>query len=294
MPASCCDSKTCTLTVGSVCASGPCCTGCQHAQKGKECRSASGEGDLPEYYNGSSASCPANLFVQDGHPCGEVQWLCVSSTTQCQDTFGEGSTFGPPECYNQINTETDEAGDCGSSASEYTKCKPKDLKCGKLICEYTIEPIINIPNASVTYINVSGHRCVALEFPCNDKDSTKMWVRDGTVCDSNKACRNKECVDVGFLGYDYTAEKCNSHGVCNNKKHCHCNPTYLPPNCQHAQDAWPGGSIDNLPNLSFLLIPFLGVLTFILLKVYCEWKNRRTEEEDTSDEQLGSESESKV
>lgn len=33
-------------------------------------------------------------FVQDGHPCGENQWLCVSgicvsSTTQCPDTFGE-------------------------------------------------------------------------------------------------------------------------------------------------------------------------------------------------------------
>ncbi|KAI5248705.1 Disintegrin And Metalloproteinase Domain-Containing Protein 2 [Manis pentadactyla] len=125
----------------------------------------------------------------------------------------------------------------------------RDLKCGKLICEYTSERIINIPNASATYINVSGHRCVALEFPHNDKDSTKMWVRDGTVSDSNTACRNKECVDVGFLGYDCTAEKCNSPGICNNKKHCHCNPTYLPPNCQLAQDAWPGGSIDsgNIP-----------------------------------------------
>ena len=33
--------------------------------------------------------------------------------------------------------------------------------------------------------------------------------------------------------------------VCNNKKHCHCNPTYLPPNCEYSVPGWEGGSIDS-------------------------------------------------
>lgn len=33
--------------------------------------------------------------------------------------------------------------------------------------------------------------------------------------------------------------------VCNNKKHCHCNPTYLPPDCANTRDDWPGGSVDS-------------------------------------------------
>ena len=33
--------------------------------------------------------------------------------------------------------------------------------------------------------------------------------------------------------------------VCNNKKHCHCNPTYLPPNCEYSAPGWEGGSIDS-------------------------------------------------
>jgi len=33
--------------------------------------------------------------------------------------------------------------------------------------------------------------------------------------------------------------------VCNNKKNCHCNPSYLPPNCEHSAPGWEGGSIDS-------------------------------------------------
>ncbi|CAK7296186.1 Disintegrin and metalloproteinase domain-containing protein 2 [Vulpes lagopus] len=121
----------------------------------------------------------------------------------------------------------------------------RDLPCGKLICEYRGEEIINIPNATAIYAKINGRLCVAVDFPHDFTDGNKMWVKEGTVCGLNKVCKNHECVDAGYLDYDCTPGKCNERGICNNRKNCHCNPSYLPPNCQNTDDAWIGGSVDS-------------------------------------------------
>lgn len=59
------------------------------------CRPSFDECDLPEYCNGTSASCPENHFIQTGHPCGPNQWVCIDGVCmngdkQCMDTFGGG------------------------------------------------------------------------------------------------------------------------------------------------------------------------------------------------------------
>ncbi|XP_008589795.1 PREDICTED: disintegrin and metalloproteinase domain-containing protein 2-like, partial [Galeopterus variegatus] len=89
----CCNSATCTFTDGSNCDEGPCCSNCVFSSKGTECRPAINDCDLPEYCNGSSAQCQSDFFVQNGHACGNDQWLCVdkecrSGKQQCVDTFG--------------------------------------------------------------------------------------------------------------------------------------------------------------------------------------------------------------
>ncbi|XP_038308622.1 disintegrin and metalloproteinase domain-containing protein 2 isoform X27 [Canis lupus familiaris] len=307
----CCNPATCTLKVGSICDTGACCKNCQYSAKGEICRISTDECDLPEYCNGSSATCQDNFFVQNGHPCGENQWVClngscISGLRQCIAVFGQDADFGPEECYAYLNTKADISGNCGSGASGYIRCKTKDLPCGKLICEYRGEEIINIPNATAIYTKINGRLCVALDFPHDFIDGNKMWVKEGTVCGLNKVCKNQECVDAGYLDYDCTPRKCNERGICNNKKNCHCNPSYLPPNCQNIDDAWIGGSVDSgnfppqLAQLSserryienvyhgkstkwpfFLLIPFLiilSVLIIILVKVYFQRKKWRTEE----------------
>ncbi|XP_004441239.1 PREDICTED: disintegrin and metalloproteinase domain-containing protein 2 [Ceratotherium simum simum] len=326
-PHLCCEASTCRLSRGSDCADGLCCSQCNFMAKGEECRTSFGECDLTEYCNGSSASCQDDLYVQNGHPCGENQWICldgkcVSGTNQCVDILGEGADFGPEECFTYLNSKADQSGNCGSGPSGYTQCQSKDLPCGKLICKYENELIINIPNATAIYSNINGHICVALEFPHDYTESPKMWVKTGTVCGENKVCKNKECVDAGYLNYDCTPGKCSNHGTCNNKKNCHCNPTFLPPNCESVDESWPGGSVDSgnyppgpralIPPYErrfienayhpkatrwpfFLLIPFcivLCVLIVALVKVYFQRKKWRTEEY-TSDEQFESESEPK-
>uniref|UniRef100_A0A8C0DQ86 Disintegrin and metalloproteinase domain-containing protein 2 n=1 Tax=Balaenoptera musculus TaxID=9771 RepID=A0A8C0DQ86_BALMU len=293
LPDSCCNQATCRLNVGSACATGPCCDACAFIAKGQVCRVSTDECDLSEYCNGTSAACQEDLYVQDGHPCAENQWVCVNGRCmngikQCSEIFGEGSGFGTQECFDQLNSKTDPSGNCGSTASGYTQCNP------------------------------NGHTCVGLEYAYDDKDSGNMWVKDGTVCGLNKVCKNKKCVDSSVLNYDCTPEKCHNQGLCNNKRHCHCNPTYLPPNCQVSLESWEGGSIDSgnfppsarptrLPDRRyienfyyskpmrwpfFLLIPFfiiLCVLIATLVKVYFQRKKWRTEDY-TSDEQLESES----
>ncbi|KAM5264105.1 disintegrin and metalloproteinase domain-containing protein 2-like [Ctenodactylus gundi] len=89
----CCDFITCKLKTDAECDSGPCCNNCKFKEKGNECRASQGECDLVEYCNGTSASCPEDVFVINGHPCGNEEWLCINGTCQsgadqCRIVFG--------------------------------------------------------------------------------------------------------------------------------------------------------------------------------------------------------------
>ncbi|KAM9622476.1 disintegrin and metalloproteinase domain-containing protein 2 [Trichechus inunguis] len=219
-------------------------------EKGAICRPNMDECDLNEYCNGTSAACQENFFVQNGHPCGGNQWICLEGKCmdgmkQCSSIFGEGTGFGSKDCFAEINSRNDQSGNCGSSSRGYKACKPKDLQCGKLICEYKKDTVLKIHEATTLYTNIKGHTCVSLEYPHTHTNSQVMWVEDGTVCGQNKVCRNKECVDSSYLNYDCTPQKCHNQGVCNNKKNCHCNPTYLPPDCRSVDESWLGGSVNS-------------------------------------------------
>ncbi|XP_054576286.1 disintegrin and metalloproteinase domain-containing protein 2 isoform X2 [Eptesicus fuscus] len=307
----CCDSTTCALKTGFECLIGLCCNKCKFSPKGTSCRSTLRECDLTEYCNGTSAECQEDFYVQDGHPCEQDKWLCLN---------GSSLPMAPSECFKYLNSMTDRSGNCGADASGFKKCDPNDVMCGKLICKHEGENILEVPQAIIIYANINGNICVSLEYKYDHADSHKMWVKDGTICGTNKICRQQKCID-NDLGYDCTAQKCNNHGVCNNKKNCHCNPTYLPPNCQDEKEAFPGGSIDsgNFPVARsqglnrdrlyvenvypskpsrwpfFLLIPFCVILCIMivtLVKVYFQRKKWKTEDY-TSDEELESESEPK-
>ncbi|XP_020138330.2 disintegrin and metalloproteinase domain-containing protein 2 isoform X1 [Microcebus murinus] len=323
--AQCCNSETCQFAAGANCAEGPCCENCRYKGKSEVCRSPLDECDLAEYCNGSSAECQQDIFVQNGHPCEGNRWICmngecVSGSVQCKKTFNDAAEFGTEACFRELNTKGDQSGNCGSGPQGYTKCEAKDLQCGKLICRYDSTEIFREKTTTIIYVTIDDDRCIALEYPHDDAQSAIMWVKDGTVCAANKVCNNKVCVDSSFLDYDCTAQKCSNHGVCNNKKNCHCNAGFLPPNCQTEDASWPGGSVDsgNYPPAAapsvregryiesgyhqkptrwpfFLLIPFfiiLCVLIAMLVKVRYQRKKWKTEDY-ASDEQLEHEDESK-
>lgn len=64
----------------------------------------------------------------------------------------------------------------------------RDRLCGKLICKYEKEYIIEIPDATIIYSNINGQICVSVEYSPTYMNNSKMWIKDGTVCGENKVC----------------------------------------------------------------------------------------------------------
>nr|XP_047903266.1 disintegrin and metalloproteinase domain-containing protein 2-like isoform X4 [Anser cygnoides] len=91
----CCTSQ-CKLKPGVKCSSGRCCENCQFKAKNSLCRPpADVQCDLAEYCNGSSASCPPDFYVQDGHDCEHgtgycYKGRCQSADLQCRRLYGTG------------------------------------------------------------------------------------------------------------------------------------------------------------------------------------------------------------
>ncbi|NWT03756.1 ADA15 protein, partial [Mionectes macconnelli] len=120
----CCNSTSCELMPGAVCASGDaCCQDCQVRGDGRPrplpvvrgslfdcapplqlrraghlCREPLGECDLPEFCDGVSPHCPPDTFLQDGQPCASGRARCYSGACatyegQCQQLLGTGMAW---------------------------------------------------------------------------------------------------------------------------------------------------------------------------------------------------------
>lgn len=84
----------------------PFCLLCQFKKQNSLCRPpADTQCDLAEFCNGSSASCPPDLYVQDGHDCERgtgycYRGRCQSAELQCQRLYGKGSGGCRDSCEN--------------------------------------------------------------------------------------------------------------------------------------------------------------------------------------------------
>lgn len=228
----CCDPATCRLTFGSQCAHGQCCENCQFRSAGSVCRKASGECDLPEYCTGASDQCPDDSFVMNGKPCYDLgpgychNGHCPTHQQHCWRLFGRGAKVAHDACFD-LNSQGQEGANCGSSSHRYTPCTSSNLKCGSIFCEDGGD-------------SITGKRAVfTVRFliKCNiavddDKSRNIDMVPNGTKCGTNKVCLDYKCQDLSVYGTtDDCNNKCSSHGVCNHKQECHCDPGWAPPHC---------------------------------------------------------------
>ncbi|XP_015269667.1 PREDICTED: disintegrin and metalloproteinase domain-containing protein 2-like [Gekko japonicus] len=207
--------------------------------------------DFPEYCNGSSASCPSDIYVQNGHTCGGNTGFCYaggcqSADLRCQELFGPRARSAPLACYEEINRQADRFGHCGTDPSEgYKTCSDQDFRCGKLICLYPS----NVPFAKlkvpVLYTPVRNIICASLDMKQSETSLDPLLLKDGTKCGPSKVCINQVCENYEILKYDCNPkEKCSGHGICNSKKNCHCDPGWAPPDCKKKGSRF-GGSIDS-------------------------------------------------
>ncbi|KAM6294658.1 disintegrin and metalloproteinase domain-containing protein 2-like [Aegotheles albertisi] len=247
-----CCTPECNFKPGVECSSGLCCENCQFKQKNSPCRPpADTQCDLPEFCNGSSASCPPDLYVQDGHGCERgtgycYKGRCQSPDLQCQALCGKGAKNAPLACYEEINSHQDRFGHCGNHPKDgYQPCSWPNLGCGKLVCTYPSRIPFTSIKVGIIYAQVQGHLCVSFDFMQGPTLLDPLLVKEGTKCGPGKVCMNGMCQPDSVLKYDCNVqEKCHGHGVCNNRKNCHCEPGWSPPWCE-TRGSSVGGSIDS-------------------------------------------------
>ncbi|XP_072004916.1 disintegrin and metalloproteinase domain-containing protein 21-like isoform X2 [Engystomops pustulosus] len=253
----CCNHLTCKLKENATCSSGPCCHKCKLLAKGKVCRPPSTECDLAEYCDGNASSCPTDVYQQDGSPCNDGRSVCYKKNCydynkHCQKLFGKDASVAPLSCFQTINTAGDRFGNCGKDGSSLDM-DIQDVMCGQIQCIIVNKGLPHHVLTSYIMTPVGDVLCWGLHF---HKGAYKHGaVPDGALCDKEKICLDKKCVDFSKLEYDCDAKRtCAGKGVCNNKKNCHCNKEWAPPYCNRSGY---GGSIDSGPLTNNSFVKFI-------------------------------------
>ncbi|XP_066445500.1 disintegrin and metalloproteinase domain-containing protein 9-like [Eleutherodactylus coqui] len=242
----CCNPVICKLKENATCSSGPCCLECKFRAAGTACRFPSTECDLAEYCNGTSSSCPTDVYHQDGSPCNDGQSVCYEKncydySEHCKRLFGEGANVAPLSCFQALNTAGDRFGNCGIDG-EFLQCDIQDVMCGQIQCWNVSRNFPPHERTSYVTTPIGDVLCWGLD---HKGSGDEIAVPDGALCGKGKICLDRKCVDFSLLKYDCdTKKKCSGKGVCNDRKNCHCDMKWAPPYCNSSGY---GGSVDSGP-----------------------------------------------
>uniref|UniRef100_A0AAQ5XMU3 ADAM metallopeptidase domain 22 n=1 Tax=Amphiprion ocellaris TaxID=80972 RepID=A0AAQ5XMU3_AMPOC len=236
----CC--KNCTLTQGSNCSNGLCCNNCQMEYMGVVCRDAVNDCDIPENCTGNSSQCPPNVHKMDGYTCEKDQGRCFNGRCktkdrQCKYIWGEKATAADKFCYEKLNIEGTEKGNCGKDKDTWIQCNKQDVHCGYLLCSnISPAPRLGELQGGLTSFSVARH---SASLDCSgahvviDGDSDLGYVEDGTACGTDSICFNHKCLPVQQFNFSTcpgTTDKsiCSGHGVRNKIQLTHiCVPAVL-------------------------------------------------------------------
>ena len=234
----CCDPATCRMFANATCATGECCDfkTCQPRDPGTVCRFAEHECDLPEFCNGTSEFCPADVYKVDGVPCKVGQAFCYQGTCrthsdQCRLLWGPSGKKSDNQCYEQ-NKKGSRHGNCGYNRvnQSYISCHNEDVRCGMLHCQHLNERLEfgmeSVAILSHSFINSGGRiipcRTALVDLGIDDVDPG--LAPEGARCGDDSLCVNQKCMPVASLkiGPLSCKNNCHGHGLCNSLGHCHC------------------------------------------------------------------------
>ncbi|KAG8139840.1 hypothetical protein E2320_002607, partial [Naja naja] len=237
----CC--KKCTLTHDAMCSDGLCCRECKYEPRGVTCREAVNECDVPETCTGDSSQCPPNVHKQDGYFCENEQGRCYGGRCktrdrQCNALWGRASA--ERFCYEKLNVEGTERGNCGHEGNRWVPCIKQDVLCGYLLCaNATGSPRIGELLGEITtmtfyhqkrYIDCQGGHVQLV-------DGTDLsYIEDGTPCGPNMLCLDHKCLPVSAFNFSicpgsWGGQICFDHGVCSNEGQCICYSDWTGKDC---------------------------------------------------------------
>uniref|UniRef100_A0AAQ4QMA9 ADAM metallopeptidase domain 22 n=1 Tax=Gasterosteus aculeatus aculeatus TaxID=481459 RepID=A0AAQ4QMA9_GASAC len=219
----CCDK--CTLTQGSKCSNGLCCNKCQFM--GVVCRDSVNDCDIPENCTGNSSQCPPNVHKMDGYTCEKDQGRCFNGRCktkdrQCKYIWGEKATAADKFCYEKLNIEGTEKGNCGKDKDTWIQCNKQDIHCGYLLCSnISPAPRLGELQGGLTSFSVARH---SASLDCSgahvliDGDTDLGYVEDGTACGTDSICFDQKCLPIQQFNFSTcpgTTDKivCSGHGV---------------------------------------------------------------------------------
>ncbi|KAL6484650.1 hypothetical protein MHYP_G00066950 [Metynnis hypsauchen] len=240
----CC--KKCSLSNGAHCSAGPCCNNtCLFYPRGYSCRYAVNDCDISETCSGDSGQCPPNLHKQDGYFCHLNQGRCYSGEcktreSQCKYVWGPKSGSSEKFCYEKLNTEGSQKGNCGENGEKYIQCSKHDVFCGLLLCTNVGQmPRIGLIKGEITPTTFN-HQGQLIECSGGhvllDDDTDLGYVEDGTPCGPSMMCLDRKCLPIQSLNMSAcptgpSEHICSNHGVCNNEATCTCDATWAGTDC---------------------------------------------------------------
>ncbi|XP_062389861.1 disintegrin and metalloproteinase domain-containing protein 23 isoform X1 [Sardina pilchardus] len=240
----CC--KKCSLSNGAHCSDGPCCNNsCLFLRRGFSCRYAVNDCDISETCSGDSGQCPPNLHKQDGYFCHLNQGRCYGGEcktreSQCKYVWGSSAGGSEKFCYEKLNTEGTEKGNCGKDGEKWLPCSKHDVFCGYLLCANTGRtPRIGMMKGEITPTSFNHH---GRTMDCSgghvllDDDTDLGYVEDGTPCGPSMMCLDRKCLPIQSLNLSAcpsgpNGHVCSAHGVCNNEGTCSCDTTWAGTDC---------------------------------------------------------------
>ncbi|XP_007505032.1 disintegrin and metalloproteinase domain-containing protein 22 isoform X2 [Monodelphis domestica] len=248
--ADCC--KKCTLTEDSQCSDGLCCKKCKFQPMGTVCREAVNDCDIQETCTGNSSQCAPNIHKMDGYSCDNFQGICFGGRCktrdrQCKYIWGQNVTASDKYCYEKLNIEGTEKGNCGRDKDTWIQCNKQDVLCGYLLCTN----IGNIPRLGELDGEITSSLVVQQGRTLNcsgghvklEEEIDLGYVEDGTPCGPEMMCLERRCLPTASFNFSTCLSKkenaiCSGHGVCSNEIKCVCNKhwsgadcnTYLPYN----------------------------------------------------------------
>ncbi|NWW42877.1 ADAM9 protein, partial [Pedionomus torquatus] len=267
----CCD-DTCHHREGAVCATGGCCKNCKLLPEGHVCRKSVGPCDLPEYCNGVSARCPADVAKQDGTVCAEDGYCysgeCRSHTLQCVSIFGKEAKPAPLPCFQEVNMKGDRFGNCrGDGANvSFQKCNLENVLCGRMQCVNVRYLPKMEDHTAIIQTLVDDTWCWGTDYHLGVNGLDVGVVKDGTRCGEKMICINQTCVpQERHLTSRCSAETtCRGRGICNSQGNCHCDNGWSPPYCEFSGF---GGSVDSGPASATKMGLFSFVIEIIVVIV---------------------------